>query len=763
MSTTNITVRHRPTRIGLLVRPDELGDVQQAARICTLLWGGIHNPIIPVSAKDDVNARRQVKQFQVDVLLPVAESDAIKGFLESYPYLMNPRLSARELLYEDWRSKKNKIAYLDVLNAVEKYWEKEFKHKPANYQSKCRLISWDGGDRLKELFTVSFGAYPADLNLEDDFREGFLKGLRAKEITVGASDAVDPGLVNAMTPMRLTRVDLQGYQGSFRTCVGGVYFGDAKNVTDLTTFWNTRAAGVAIEFASLPDMSRQEEFIKAHLKSLDERPQRHPNIDNHIAVCYRGPHEDIAATLQKFPTSIRMLFFQCDDSRVSYLGCEPVMFSFDRDFALALIENETGRSSITVTLPDKKFLVDSQRSADHQSLAVSLEPHSSFGFVGHTLSPPYRPELNEFYSRAIRFDPWAVRSEPEGIGVLITAADKTLHLYPIAEAAVIQALLDQAGLKAEPSAGGRLAERLLEKLDGLEGIRVFKIRGVRQLVASLTSQTSVGRGEATNAIWNGGQFKEHERLYIEQRDTPTLKTDATFDFLLRNEFFRAGLELKCDRCGLESWLSLRQIDDDWVCEYCGHKNATSLHIRDRGDWQFRKSGLLAKDNNQEGAIPVLLSLLVLRRILDREGVLLMTSVKVTGSVPDCEIDFMYVHHRHGKIEWALGEAKSAGGEIDADDVAHMKDVATQLKTIGVTPYLIFAKTADLFTPAELDLFKIAKSEGYSVILFTNKEIEPYNPYYDGDDKDQLPHKYANSFDEMVRNSDYRYFRATAAT
>jgi hypothetical protein len=355
-----------------------------------------------------------------------------------------------------------------------------------------------------------------------------------------------------------------------------------------------------------------------------------------------------------------------------------------------------------------------------------------------------------------------VRSEPEGIGVLVTASDKALQLYPIAEVAIIQALLDQAGLRTEPSAGGRLADRLLEKLDGLEGIRVFKIRGVRQLVASLTSQASVGRGDATNAIWNGGQFKEHERLYIEGRDTPTLKTDTTFDFLLRNEFFRAGLELKCVHCGLESWLSLRQIDADWICEYCGHKNTTSLHIRDRGDWRFRKSGLLAKDNNQEGAVPVLLSLLVLERLLGRKDVLRMTSVNVTGSVPKCEIDFMYVHHNHGKIEWALGEAKSACGEIDADDVSHMKAVATQLKKIGVTPHLVFSKAADTFSPTELDLFRAAQSDGYSVILFTNKEIEPYNPYYEGDNKDQLPHKYVHSFDEMVKNSAYRYLKAASA-
>jgi hypothetical protein len=66
----------------------------------------------------------------------------------------------------------------------------------------------------------------------------------------------------------------------------------------------------------------------------------------------------------------------------------------------------------------------------------------------------------------------------------------------------------------------------------------------------------------------------------------------------------------------------------------------------------------------------------------------MTSGNVRGSVADCEIDFIYVHYRHGRIEWALGEAKSAGGEIEPQDVAHMKAVATQLKKIGVTPYLV---------------------------------------------------------------------------
>jgi hypothetical protein len=519
-------------------------------------------------------------------------------------------------------------------------------------------VAWNDSDPLKVIFTLSFGAYTTNLNLKDDFRTAFVRGLRAKEITIPAGGNVEAELAHGITPMRLTGVDLHSFQGSFRTWSGGVYFGDPKSFADLVTFWNLRAAGPAMEFASLSELARFEDFIKAHLKVLDEQPNKHPDIESHIAICHRDRHDEVLATLKKFPTTKRTLLCQCDDSYCGHFTAEPVMFAFDWDFALGFVETERGRHNVTVTLPDKKFLIESQRSIGDQSLAVSLEPHGSFGYPNHTLSPPYKRELSELYSREISFDPWQVRSEPEGIGVIITAGEKTLSLHPIANTAVIEAMLGQAGLNAEPSQGGRLADRLQEKLDGLEGARVFKIRGVRQLVAGLKSQDAVGRGDATNAIWNDGQFREHERLHIEQRGKEKLDANAAFDyFLLKNEFFRAGLELMCDNCGLTSWLSLRQIDDGWICEYCGHKNMTSLHVRDRGDWRFRKSGLLAKDNNQEGAIPVLLSLLVLQRVLSREGVLKMTSVKMIEGVPPCEIDFMVAEHRRGKIRWALGEAK----------------------------------------------------------------------------------------------------------
>lgn len=729
-----------------------MADLEAAVSQCCLLWGGLRNPIIPITSETDSAADELIRNFQVDVLLPVAETDEIEKFMARYELMRHPLLSARNLLVKDWRTGKHRITYLDVLHAIDKYWAQEFKHAVADAQSHCRLISWDENDPLRHLFHVSFGAYRNDLNLIYDFREAFSKGLRASEIHI--KDDVPTNLIGTVTPAILTSVELTPYGATSNLLTGGVYLGDSDDVADLTTFWNVRAAGTPIEFVCLKHTTRCEAFVRAHLKKLDDTPQSHPNIPGHIGFFTRIEHSKAIAVLQGFPTKKRPLLHVLTNLAAK----NPYQFSFESEFTSAFVEHDPQGPLVTLPLPERKFLANSQRRNNHQMMAVSIDASSDLGYPGFTLSPPYRRTLNEFYSREIMTDPWSIRSEEQGIGVCTTSSNKTLHLRPIKHAAVIEAVLGLANLNVEPSQAGRLTDRLLDALGGYEATRVFKIRGIRELIGSLNSQSQVTRGQATNAIWNNGQFKEHERLYIEPRDKPTLDANSAFDFLLKKNFFRAGLWLKCEQCRLENWLTLREIDDRWTCEYCGFSNITSMHIRDRGDWHFRKSGLLAKDNNQEGAIPVVLSLLALGRVLDDTGVLRSTSLNVKESTgaTDCELDFLALRHREGEIECALGEAKAAGGEINDDDVSHLKVVSAALKNAGIDTHLVFSKTADAFTPNELDRFRAAQKEGHSVIILTNRELEPYNPYYESSDAEKLPAKYAQSLAEMSANSTFRY-------
>jgi hypothetical protein len=328
MPTTSVSVQHRPVRIGFLIRPGETADLQKAAGICTLLWGGIRNPLIPIASPTDNAAIRLISLFEIDVLYAVEHSEAIKGFLESHPFVRSPRMSAREIFVEDWRTHKNRIAYLDANHIVEKFWMEEFKNAPPDKASSCTLVTWDQSDRLNDAFSVIYGYYPTDRNLLEDFRTAFLKGLRAKQAAISIGGEVPAELAAAISPLQLTTLALTGYGGSFRDG-DGIYLGDPRDFADLVSFWNLRAAGSAIEFASLPNIDRFENLIRAHFLRLDEQPSSSPNIEDHIVISFRNNEADVIKTLEAFPTKKPKLIARCSEHTWNGMNIRPKRFCFD--------------------------------------------------------------------------------------------------------------------------------------------------------------------------------------------------------------------------------------------------------------------------------------------------------------------------------------------------------------------------------------------------------------------------------------------------
>jgi len=232
--------------------------------------------------------------------------------------------------------------------------------------------------------------------------------------------------------------------------------------------------------------------------------------------------------------------------------------------------------------------------------------------------------------------------------------------------------------------------------------------------------------------------------------------------LLKKDFFRAGLELICGHCKLKNWLTLKNIDDSWICEYCGGNNQTSTHLKTRGDWRFRKSGLFAKDNHQEGAIPTLLTLLAIKRIADHSSFTYSTALALAGKDIECETDLCVLQHKpNDDIEIGIGECKSDGGIITQDNCENLKKVAQKLTFIagGTNVYLIFAKTSDAFLPEEIERFKTL-SKDTKIILLSNKELEPYHIYWldDGGIEEDVSEKYPHSLSDLARNSFARYLK-----
>lgn len=777
MATTSVSTKYRPIRIGFLIRDGSIEDLVKVAGINTLLWGGIHNPIIPISVTNKDFSKQLLKLFSVDVLFAVSHTTEIDEVINSNPFLRDPGHYAENIFYQDWQTKKNILGYLDSINIVDHFWEKEFKNSPKDFKSNCALVKWDDADACHNLLAMLFGYFPTTYNLKDDFQNAFLKGLRSKEITIKKDGDIDKTILSNVTPILATTLELTGYGGTWRG--DGLYIGSENDFSDLLYFWNLRASGLSLEFLPKDHIARFSDSIKAYIKRLDDIPNRNPNIDDGITVYYRGDHQALTDIVKDFRGKRNFVFSHCDEVIWNGLNIKPTIYYFNWQQVLASVEKSYGRYSVSLALPDKKFINTEHdhrnRNVGFQSLAVSIDPIGEFAYPEHTLKPPFIRELNEFYSREIEFDPWRVRSEQDGIGIMIKVHDTSLSLYPIPHQKLIERIFELAGFKVETSQAGLLAKQIIHGMredNPLEACRVFKITGVRKLIASLKAKEDIKWNKAIKTIGEN-KFAKFKKLFIESRDTAELTPIDAFSFLLKKKIFYPKITFwhkllmskwnyKCKNCGLEERILVKDFESYWRCPYCEDQQYMPAFIAENfkryqdSYWNFKKGGLFARDNNQEGAIPVIISLLTFARIFDSNKLIYSTSLNLQNP-KKCEIDFCILQYDRGdKIQLGIAECKSEGQKINQQDIDNLKRVQDDVNKLGIDCYIIFSKPADDYESDEVELFKSLKKDGRNFIVLSNKELEPYHPYWEIEETEKLPEKYALDLMGMHRNSMFLY-------
>jgi hypothetical protein len=363
-----------------------------------------------------------------------------------------------------------------------------------------------------------------------------------------------------------------------------------------------------------------------------------------------------------------------------------------------------------------------------------------------------------------------VRTEIEGFGIICPITEEHLEIRAIPKLDLAQRLFEFANLKAEPSPAGRIATRLIAQLGGLQGARVLKLAGVRRLIKEHGALKEFGWKAAIQTISCGTKeypqpkFSEYEDLFIETRPwNSKLKPEDVFHYLLEKGVFRPGLTLKCPKCELSFWVQLDDVATEAECLYCGNRfNSTRQLSRD--PWQYRKSGLFGLDNNQEGGVPVALTMQQLDTLLSqRSSTLLMTSFNLTqeSGTSRCETDLFVAVDDYDKVSIAVGECKDAKGEISADDVRNMMAVADAFPRSHFHTYVIFAKTAP-FTQEEIDRCREARNGGgrTNIILLSDRELEPYF-VYERAARDFEIDKTAISLHDLARTTCQLYFHPTS--
>ncbi len=733
METARVDIVYRPLRIAFAVHSSDLDSIRSAVRYCHCLWGGRYNPIILI---DRPEAHRLIELFRPDIVTSVGDHADLALFKAKYAFLENSRVPPG-LFHPAHGDREGTATVLDVRNLmVHRRDDPEWKRM---IDDGFRVATWDDADPLADVFLMQFGQYPALDAVGIDYRNSLDQAVQAIDLPIVNGGVIPAELVQHPGIAHLSRYDLTPH---YSVRVGwdypGFYVGNAANVDDLVTFWNLRACGIQMTWHDLDHHARfglvkpdVEANLRARLAGNDDFHNKpavwslDANRENALVIMGAGP------------------WFSCGVSELTWNGhnVSPAKMHFGTESALAVFGGSSQLPRLSFALKDKPFASDAWFYEQQLVASVSVFGERGDG-SNYTFTPPCVPELNEFASRTMVMGYDSLRLEPERIGVIIDIADVDLRLSAMPIPALIERTFALAGFEAKLSASGLITRQLVTSMGGLDGVRAFKIPGVRKLIKSFGPTHSFSKNDAINKIGSkdldtGSTFSDHRRLYIEQRGRGTdLTPPMVFTHLVEKGLFRIGSDLRCPTCQLASWTPLDNLKQKAACPLCGADFDATRQLVD-GQFAYRRTGVLGVEKNAAGAIPVAMVLQQLyvnfRSSFSAEGFGASYDLKPidqSSGLSVCETDFVILAHepRSSKPAVIVGECKDAGGTIDADDIEHLRQVADGFPKNRFAVYILLAKLS-AFTEAEIELAKSLNTQfSRRVILLTHEELEPYHIY-----------------------------------
>ena len=755
MSSMTFSTNYRPLRIGFCIDAGSLVETVRAAELNTLLVGGRYNPIIPVDSADDKIGTQLVKLFQLDFLYQVGTGTHVKEFVESNKHLSTLALRDDLLFVDDDGAKKLRV--LDIGHILDLQGDR--------LKGGAQLPTWATSDPLDALFAMHFGRFPTIPALAYDYAGIYKNALKPSVPALSSTTSLTSETMTKIGPLSLTGWPLELHGRGWGWKYHGIYVGRHDSQLDLLNYWNLRAAGIKLLFVPLDFMGLYASAARGqakHVLAWDSK-QKFPNG---VGIWHDSSIDQavvMSAIKTVLPKGKKLVVCRVDEHLWNGHNLKPSEPVFGRKTVLATVDQKYGAPSVTLQLPDMPTANESRAGDPAQAIGFMVNPLSEFEYEGYTLKLPYLPDLNNWFGREAGLALEDVRVGQRDFTLVVDTHDSVATFRPIQLQALISRIFERSEIKISDSQPGLIARRLIEQMGGgLEDCRVFKLPGVRKLIGSLKPGALISRSEAKRIIRdedaNGhASIDDHAHLYIQARDGDTLKADEVFDFMLARRLLRPGLQPECSSCHLKPWLPIDSLANDIECEYCGSRFDLTVQLRDR-DWRYRKSGLLGSDNHQEGAIPVILTLLQFLRRSHHHQLAYTLAIKLFSRARgvNCEVDFAILDADIDAIPTiAIGEAKT-GDEITDDDISNLSAVKAALERDGVKVYLVISKTRD-FTSDEIARFKKLDGQGEFLILLTQRELEPYDLYdYYHKKGIKLPQIYGSSFADLARNSHTAY-------
>jgi hypothetical protein len=399
-----IWLTYRPVRIGWVVEGGNVSHLETAATWSTCLWGGRFNPLIPIG--DNELSNNLIETFGVDVLIPVAATDATKAFVANYPHLEMAILA--EKLFHDGRCE-----FADIRNAVSRAVVPSTNRVRDNLASVVHPV-WSQSDSLTTLFTIVLGRYPDPNDVSINYLGGIRGTLEIPDKLIAQDDEIPAEVIGSVTPLTLTGYSIAWRinRSSFSWLSPGIVLGSATDFDDLVLYWNLRAAGAELWFYDQAQTNRLRRCLDAFFAAIRARS---PGAPNRFNLWSRSEQWTSDLNLE----GLKPYHCRGDGSSVwNGLNVIPVRprFSFwHRDVVPSYSENSDGAAA-SFALSDQPFDFEDPSALGQRFVATVDANQYGPASEDLTFNTPYIPQLNEFYGRNFYSEYDSARAEPGDLG-----------------------------------------------------------------------------------------------------------------------------------------------------------------------------------------------------------------------------------------------------------------------------------------------------------------------------------------------------------
>lgn len=731
------TIRLRPTRIGFLVKPTDMASVRKIMRVCTCLWGGIYNPIIPVihtspkewrpQKHDRIKGlgvtKRYIEFFEPDIFVE-SESGLLKkaglGALQKEHDFRRHVISLDQFLaprdHRDWSEPALGLSIADIFRDL---YEKQRQFKLRKERSAVLVKP----DRSSGLVEAIFGAYPRQKDTAYITR-GYKEVFEPKETKASPEIWLHVFKKGVTTPLRVTDYELDAPRNWSNDRL--IYVFDPQKSTDLIDLWNLRLQPNPVLPVPVNWFTDLADTIRTWILA-DHRPVRGNSFGlmHHATVVFSRSIDktrggELIKSLKEFPTGALHAGFQGTPLWINqYTGDDHLSYRARR---LEVTHKEHRTTS----------MVREDKSSKGKDLSVkfeSLEPTFAQRFGGHDdrwanvvsiSSAGYSEKIatvfpfNMFHRRWPRLayvggDDVVIGSEGWVFARRFKNIDLTMSLLTREEAII--GSLKERGIEAKLSEPGYIAQQMLDHLGGLWGVHLLKDLTTLQLLNKMAGGVRIRRND-TNTVeetfeLRSAPVKDWTDLISRRQETYSLPDLLLSDFTDRN-IIRLGLETDCPHCHAKNWHSLTLTDYALACERCLNQYKfpqATLHEGNK-NWHYRVVGPFSVPDYGRGAYSALLTLRLIQGFSGSglPEMTFSTAMKLKFDGIDAEVDFILwrgeVRHDdfHAAPDLIIGEAKSLGqGElIKPKDLDQLKKVGKHLPGA----ILVLSVLRDSFTDTE---------------------------------------------------------------